>query len=526
MPNIRQVERGDMVGMTSKKGLRCKHTTRRIGYLLLFSGLLLSALADSVYGAAADKSALPDTFEAEDLLWEIRLGTHQYTVPRIDGERIFIGINDMELKHPAAKRTGGGILMALDQATGKMIWQLPIPRYMKGTQAPYHFNHWKCGVCSTPALDDKRLYIVGPRGDVLCLDREGQANGNDGPFLKEAEYMGVPKDSDYRLTKTDGDIIWQFDMVEEIAVVPHDVCGSAPLLHGDYLYVCTSNGQDDKHIYVANPLAPSLIALDKRTGRLAATDGELIGKRMFHGQWSSPVAVKIRGRTMILFGGGDGVLYAFEPLGSSTGDAKTQTLKKIWQHDCNPPDYRERNGQKIPYAKWRNKSPDGPSEVISTPTVYKDRIYVTIGQSPIHGPGKGLLSCIDAATGKKIWASRLVDRSIVNVAIHDGLLYISDFTGQLHCFDPDTGEHYWQHELEAGVWHASPVVVNGKVYISTERSILWVLKAGRVKQVLSRSRLRSPGITPVVHNGVFYLPTQKRLFALKIKSDSSQTDNN
>ena len=525
MPNIRQVERGDVVGMTSKKGLRFKHTARRIGYLFLFSGLWFSALAGSVYGVATNESALPDAFEAEDLLWEIRLGTHQYTVPRIDGGRIFIGINDMELKHPAAKRTGGGILMVLDQTTGKMIWQLPIPRYMKGTQAPYHFNHWKCGVCSTPALDDKRLYIVGPRGDVLCLDREGQGDGNDGPFLKEAEYMGVPKDSDYRLTKTDGDIIWQFDMVEEIAVVPHDVCGSAPLLHGDYLYVCTSNGQDNKHLYVANPLAPSLIALDKRTGQLAATDGELIGKRMFHGQWSSPVTTKIRGRTMILFGGGDGVLYAFEPLGSSAGDAKTQTLKKIWQHDCNPPDYRQRNGQKVPYAKWRNKSPDGPSEVISTPTVYKDRIYVTIGQSPIHGPGKGLLSCIDAATGKKIWASRLVDRSIVNVAIHDGLLYISDFTGRLHCFDPDTGEQYWQHELGASVWHASPFVVNGKVYISTERSILWILKAGRVKQVLSHSRLRSPGITPVVHNGVFYLPTQKRLFALKIKSDSSQTDN-
>jgi outer membrane protein assembly factor BamB len=493
--------------------------------MFLRSGFLFVALAGSLYGVVPDNSALPDAFRSEDLLWEISLGTHQYTMPRIDNGQIFIGINDRNLEHPVLRRTGGGIVMCLEQATGKIIWQLAIPRYMEGKIAPFHFNHWQCGVCSRPALDGKRLYIVGPRGDVLCLDRTGQADGNDGAFLKETEYMGVPGDSGYRLAQTDGDIIWRFDMIKESSVVPHDVCGSTPLLHGDYLYVCTSNGQDDKHKYVVNPSAPSLIVLDKHTGRLAATDGELIGKRMFHGHWSSPVATEIGGRVMILFGGGDGVLYAFEPLKSSTDSDKTRTLKKIWQHDCNPADYRQQNGRKIAYSGWKSKSPDGPSEIIATPVVHKDRIYLAIGQSPIHGPGKGMLSCIDAATGRKMWESRQVGRSLSNVAIHNGLLYISDFTGRLNCFDGDTGEHYWQHELGAGVWSASPVVVSGKVYISTERNELWVLKADREKQVLSRCRLRSMAITPTVHNGVFYFATQRRLFALKIRSDASQMSN-
>ncbi|MBL7153378.1 MAG: PQQ-like beta-propeller repeat protein, partial [Phycisphaerae bacterium] len=294
-------------------------------------------------------------------------------------------------------------------------------------------------------------------------------------------------------------------------------CGSSPVLHGDYLYACTSNGQDDRHKYVANPLAPSLIVLDKRTGRLAATDGELIGKRMFHGHWSSPVAASIDGRDIILFGAGDGILYAFEPLDSSTGGGRTRILIKIWRHDCNPPDYRRRDGRDIPYAKHTNKSPDGPSEIIATPVVDEGRIYVAIGQSPIHGPGKGMLSCIDAAAGRKIWESRRVDRTISNVAIHAGLLYIGDYSGRLHCLDADTGEHYWQHGLAAGVWTASPVVAAGKVYIGTERGVLWVFKAGRKKQVLSRSRLRAAATTPVVQDGVFYLPTQKRLFALRIR---------
>jgi outer membrane protein assembly factor BamB len=507
------------------KGINYKRKARRVSYLFSNAGILVFALVSSLYGAAPDNSALPDAFRSNDLLWEIRLGTHQYTIPRIDNGRIFIGINDRELEHPVLKGTGGGIVMCLEEETGEMIWQLAIPRYMAGTQPPYHFNHWQCGVCSRPAVDGKRLYVVGPRGDVLCLDRNGQADGNDGLFLKETEYMGVPEGSGYQLTEADGDIIWCFDMIKELSVVPHDVCGSTLLLHGDYLYVCTSNGQDDKHKYVANPLAPSLIVLDKQTGRLVATDGELIGKRMFHGHWSSPVATEIGGRPMILFGGGDGVLYAFEPLAPSTGDDKTRTLKKIWQYDCNPSDYRQRDGQKIPYASWKNKSPEGPSEIIATPVIYMGRVYLAIGQSPIHGPGKGMLSCFDAATGQKLWDSRLVGRSLSSVAIDNGLLYISDFSGRLNCFDADTGEHYWQHELGAGVWSASPVVVNGKVYISTERNELWVLKADRDKQILSRCRLKSMAITPTVKNGVLYFPTQKRLFALKIESDSYQMSN-
>ncbi|MBN2270375.1 MAG: PQQ-binding-like beta-propeller repeat protein [Sedimentisphaerales bacterium] len=505
------------VGMTFTGGTRCRDKARRIGHLLLISGLLFGELVGSAYGAGSEESALPDAFRSEDLLWEVRLGTHQYTMPRIDGGRVFIGINDLELKHPAVKRTGGGIVMCMDAANGEMIWQLPIPRYMKGVEPPYHFNQWKCGVCSRPAIDGKYLYIVGPRGDVLCLDRNGQGDGNDGPFCREAEYMGVPSDAGYKLTAQDGDIVWQFDMIKEVAVVPHDVCGSSGLLHGDYFYACTSNGQDDKHKYVANPLAPSLIVLDKRTGRLAATDGELIGKRMFHGHWSSPVATRINERDMILFGAGDGILYAFEPLGLSKAGDELRTLKKIWQHDCNPSDYRSRDGRDIPYANHTNKSPDGPSEIISTPAIHDGRIYICIGQSPIHGPGQGMLSCLDAATGEEIWASKKVDRSIVDVAIAGGLAYIADFTGRLHCFDADTGEHLWQHELDAGVWTASPVVVNGKVYASTENGVLWVLRAGLEKEVISRSRLRSVGITPVVEDGVFYLPTQNRLFALKVR---------
>jgi outer membrane protein assembly factor BamB len=473
-------------------------------------------VACSACGANARRSALPEIFAPEQLLWEIELGTHQYTVPQIDQGQIFLGINDRNLEHPAIKRSDGGIFMCIDQATGEMIWQLPIPRFMDGVKAPYHFNKWKCGVCSRPAIEGSRLYIVGPRGDVLCIDREGQANGNDGPFRDEVEYMGVPAGVSYKLSETDGDIIWQFNLLTEVKAFPHDVCGTSPLLLGSYVYACTGNGQDDKHRYIANPDAPSLVVLDKRTGKLIATEGDLFGTRLFHGNWSSPMAAQVNGRTLIIFGGGDGILYAFEPISEPSSDGKPQTLRIVWRTDCNPPEYRMRDGKPIPYSRWNKKSLDGPSEIIADPLLYKDRVYVTIGQSPVHGPGQGILVCVDAGTGEKIWESRKVDRSLATPAIHDGLLYVPDFTGRLHCLDADTGEHYWQHDLEDGIWVASAFVVEDKVYASTERKEMWVFRASREKELLSRCRLRSVAITPKVEDGVFYLPTQRRLFAVKL----------
>ena len=175
-----------------------------------------------------------------------------------------------------------------------------------------------------------------------------------------------------------------------------------------------------------------------------------------------------------------------------------------------------RDGQPILYARWNKNSPDGPSEVIATPTVNDGRIYVTIGQSPVHGPGQGILSCIDGATGKKVWESRDVDRTLSDVVAADGLLYVADYSGRLHCFDAQSGQRLWYHDLMGGVWCATPVVVDGKIYISNEKNRIWVLQAGRQKKVLAQGRVRSMAITPVLAGHILLLPTQNRLFALQV----------
>ena len=60
-------------------------------------------------------------------------------------------------------------------------------------------------------------------------------------------------------------------------------------------------------------------------------------------------------------------------------------------------------------------------------------------------------------------------------------------------------------------------MLDGKVYASTERRELWVFQADREKQFLSRCRLASVAITPQVQDGVLYLPTQRRLLAIRLR---------
>ncbi|VGO12829.1 hypothetical protein PDESU_01383 [Pontiella desulfatans] len=463
--------------------------------------LTLLGATSLVAMAAPAESALPEAFGQENLLWELKLASHQYTIPTLDNGQLFLGINDQYLEH-TQQPSGGGILQCRDPRTGKLAWQMVIPRRVEGDIAPSHYNRWKCGVCSRPALDNERLYIVGPRGDILCLDRKGQTDGNDGPFRDEAAYMELPPD--YTLQPTDGDLVWAYNLVEELKVVPHDVCGSSPLLVGDFLYACTSNGQDAKHRYIVNPEAPALIVLDKKSGKLAATEQEGICQRTFHCNWSSPVAATVNGETLVLFGGGDGFLYAFEAL------KKPGPLKLRWKYDCNPEAYRAQT-----YSRHNKRTPEGPSEIIAIPTVADGRVYVPIGQSPNHGPGQGLLTCIDVASGKKIWESDRVDRTTAQPCVKDGLVYASDYSGRLSCLDARTGELYWQHDLEAGSWCASPMVANGKVYAGTEKNTMWILQAGKKKQQLEKIRFNSTPITPMAAGGTLYLPTQKRLFALK-----------
>jgi outer membrane protein assembly factor BamB len=468
-----------------------------------------------------------DMATTKNVKWVAQLGSTAYGNPTVAHGRVFVGTNDLTISDdPRFHRTHGGMVKCFEETTGKLLWQLVVPE-RQDVPAGWYFRHQDLGVCSSPTVDGDRVYVVSSAGEVLCLDVFGQANGNDGPFVDEAKYM-AGADQPVELMPTDGDILWRYDVPDELGVALHDTASCSILIHGDLLYLSTSNGVDKDHETVVAPNAPAFIALDKRTGKLAAVENEKLSSHLFHCQWSSPSQGKVGDKSLIFLGGGDGVCYAFEAL--EQVPSQPVSLKKVWSYDCNPPQYKLPDGKPARYMvgdKRKTYSTNkndglfvGPSEIISTPVFHQNRVYVATGQDPAHGRGRGIFHCIDATkTGDIthtgcIWSYDGLDRTIASATIADGLVYLADVAGRMHCLDADTGKCYWVYETKAEAW-GSALVADGKVYFGNQKDF-FVMAAGKQPKLLEQIRLGSAVYSsPIVANGVLYVASQRYLWAVE-----------
>ncbi len=449
-----------------------------------------------------------DMATTKNVKWVAKLGSQSYGNVTVAGGHIYVGTNN---DSPRDKKQQGdrSILMCFDEKTGEFQWQLVVPKLISGK-----VNDWEnLGLLSSPNAQGDRVYVVTSRCEVLCLSTKGLGAGNEGPFKDEGQYMAGPGKPKVEPGPKDADIIWRYDMMDELGVFPHNASNCSVLVVGDLVYVCTSNGQDWTHSNIPSPKSPSFIALNKNTGELMGEDDAQIGPKIFHGQWTSPSTGVVNGKQLVFFGGGDGVCYALDAKPVKEDDVNY--LKRVWWFDCNPPEYKMKDGKPIKYPLA-----EGPSEINATPVFWKNRIYVATGQDPEHGEGVGILTCIDATkTGDitktgKIWTYDKIHRSISTVSITpDGLVFVGDFSGFVHCLDAETGKVYWVHDMKAHMW-GSTLAADGKVYVGDEDGDFTVLAASKEKKVISESNLGAPIYsTPIIANGVIYLQSNTHLFA-------------
>ncbi len=506
-----------------------------------------------------DKS-IPEKFEVtgEDVAWRATLGSRAYGGPTIAGGRIFVGTNNenprnerdrdpMTNNAPADK----GILMVFEESTGKFLWQGVHDKLPSG-----QVNDWpKEGLCSTPAVVGDRVFYVTNRCTVVCADVDGCTKGVAG--AEKQKY----KDP------TDAKFVWEFDMMKELKVFPHNMSACSPLIVDDLVFIMTANGVDEGHSNIPFPEAPSHIALSRKTGKLVWKSSQP-GKNIMHGQWSNPTYGEIAGVKQVIFPGGDGWLYSYKP---DTGDL-------LWKFDANPKD-----------SKYELGGKGTRSDFIGTPVIHKGRIYIGTGQDPEHFEGIGHFWCIDPAKAAKgavdispelvtdgavfppmtkpnpdsavVWHMGGVEnrkfakrdyvfgRTMSTACIVDDVLYISELAGYIYAVDLKTGKKYWQYDVKSAVW-GSPYYVDGKIYIGNEDGDLFVFKhelkpqdldeveiaskeadekaAGKkaieVRKAVAKAYLLAKievaepiRSTPVVANGVLYIMTERSLIAVKKK---------
>jgi outer membrane protein assembly factor BamB len=420
-----------------------------------------------------------DVKAKKNVKWVAQLGSQTYGNVIVAGGIVFVGTNNEGLRNP--KVTGDkGILMAFKESDGSFLWQMVHDKLAAG-----RVNDWPYqGVASSPLVEGDRVYYVSNRAELMCIDAQGfRDKENDGPVTDE-KLNG----------EADGDVVWRFDMIEEVGSLPHNLANSSPVVHGDLIFVSTSNGQDESHVNVPSPKAPAIIAVNKKTGKLVWEDNSVHDK-ILHGQWSSPTVGTVGGVLQVIHGQGDGWVRGYEAL----------TGKKLWEFDTNPKD-----------STW----PKTRNEIISTPVIYEDRVYLANGQDPEHGEGVGHMYCIDGSkrgditTSGVVWHYGDIRRTISTPAIKDGIIYQPDFSGFLHAIDAKTGKQLWKHDLFAAVW-GSPLLVDGKLYLGDEDGDVVIMAEGKVKKVIAEINMGSSVYsTPVPANGVLYISNRNQLYAL------------
>ncbi|MBY0458549.1 MAG: PQQ-binding-like beta-propeller repeat protein, partial [Gemmataceae bacterium] len=299
---------------------------------------------------------------------------------------------------------------------------------------------------------------------------------------------------------TDVDIVWEYDLIDKEKVFPHNMSAGCPLIVGDLLYTVTANGVDESHINLPSPTAPSFVALDKKTGKVVWRSAAP-GKNIMHGQWSNPAFGVLDGVPTVVFPGGDGWLYGFTP---DKGEL-------LWKFDCNP--------------KWTVYDLGGTgnrNDFIGTPVIHGGKIYIGVGQDPEHSSGIANFYCLAPKKDKKgdiskflegpkkkvkdedgkekevvtevgnpnsceVWRYGWEDnrnhaprdfrfgRTMSTACIVDGLVYIAELNGYLHCLSAETGEFFWQYDTKSSIW-GSAYYADGKIFLAVDAGDVYVFK--------------------------------------------------
>jgi outer membrane protein assembly factor BamB len=426
-----------------------------------------------------------DTTTRRNIVWSVELGNEVYGSPVVAGDVVYVGTDNTRHINPAFQEDSG-VLMAFRATDGEFLWQDVAPRVERG------LRDWLLpSTTSAPYVEGDRLYYVTADCQLRSLDTQGFGDGeNDGPYREEV--FG---------DKGAADIVWELDM-PALGVFPHEACNSDVLPLGGLLIVGTSNGQNEGHTRVPSPRAPSLIAVNKQSGGVVwRAIGA--GDRVLHGAWSSPVAANVNGRLQVFFGGGDGSLRAYD---AASGH-------EVWRFDGNPKDARW-----LPRPRVLSRS-----SIIASPVFADGRVFVAMGQSPGHGNGPSLIHAIspyghgDVTASGRLWTSREVGRVVGTPIVKDGLLYVGDLGGTVHCLDAATGAHLWKHETNDAIW-GSLLLAGNRLYVGNAGGLMTVLRIGRRKELLAQIEMDAPLYSrPAVVGDALYLATANRLYLVAAK---------
>lgn len=375
-------------------------------------------------------------------------------------------------------------------ATENIAWKLAVPSRSGATPIIWN-NHIFLNVALQDATGDLELWCVDRRkGEVLWKKPLGGGNMRqrkqnmsspspvtDGTHVWAMTGTGVLKAFDFT-----GKALWTRDIQADYGRFGHNWgFASSPLLHGDALYVPVLHGmKTDDPSYV--------LRIDKATGKTVwkverPTDAIMESPDAY----TTPALLTYGNATEIVVTGGD-VVTGHDP---ATG-------KELWRSDgLNPrniPSYR----------------------IVSSPVVAGGLVIAPTRERPMLALKPGGTG--DVTTTHRAWSSDLGPD--VPTPVSDGtLLYVVRDNGVVHALNLQTGAIVWGPErLRPGTYSASPILGDGRIYITSEDGVTSVFSAGPTFEILAENAVEEYTLSSIaISQGQLFLRTDKHLYAIGVK---------
>jgi outer membrane protein assembly factor BamB len=221
-----------------------------------------------------------------------------------------------------------------------------------------------------------------------------------------------------------------------------------------------------------------LLSLDSRSGRVQWKADAPAGVTSY----STPLVVESNAA------GGKAEIVVNSSAGVSGHDVATG--EQLWR-------YEETNRFPVPTPSFENG------------LIYMSRGYRSSPFMAIRPGGKGDISATHVA-----WRVPSGAPYISSLVLYDGLIYLTGDVGVLTVADAKTGERVYQERI-GGVYTASPVAGDGKVYLVSEDGETLVLAAGRAPKILERNKLTARQLaSPAVAGGRLFIRSDDALYAI------------
>jgi outer membrane protein assembly factor BamB len=253
---------------------------------------------------------------------------------------------------------------------------------------------------------------------------------------------------------------------------------SSPLLYEDALYVEVLHGMKTRD--------PSyVLRIEKKTGKTVwRVERPTDAVRESPDAYTTPTLLRYDGQTEIVVSGGDCV----------TGHDPA-TGKELWR------------------ANGFNPQKDPAYRVIASPVVFDGIVYTPTRVRPLQAfraGGRG-----DITETHRLWAFQ--NGPDVPTPVTDGTyFYIVNDRGIVWCLDARTGKEVWgPQRIQHGIYSASPVLADGKIYITNEDGVTTVFRAGPKFELVAENNLDDYALSsPAISEGQIFLRTAQYLYCI------------